>query len=102
MCRNITCWKIRGGFEFKCESAFFYELCVTKVIILFDICKLEAILHLLGFERTKISYFLTELWSRENRHPQNLSQFFTISDISLTLKACTCKTKEAINIPFSE
>ena len=45
---------IREGFEFKCESAFFYEFCVTKVKILFDIQKLEAILHLLGFERTKI------------------------------------------------
>ena len=45
---------IRGGFEFKYESAFFYEFCVTKVKILFHIQKLEAILHLLGFERTKI------------------------------------------------
>ena len=28
---------IQGGFEFKCESAFFYEFCVTNVKILFDI-----------------------------------------------------------------
>ena len=50
----LVLFVLRGGFEFKCESAFFYEFCVTKVKILFDIQKLEAILHLLGFKRTKI------------------------------------------------
>ena len=52
--RRLNLLYIRGGFEFKCENAFFYEFCVTKVKFLFHVQKLETILHLLGFERTKI------------------------------------------------
>ena len=36
--------QVRGGFELKYESAFFYEFYVTKMNILFDFQKPEAII----------------------------------------------------------
>ena len=59
---------VQGGFEFKCESAFFYEFCVTKVKILFDIRKLEAILHILCLERMKIDYSFHYFFAFQNAY----------------------------------
>ena len=82
------------------RKCVFYEFCVTKVKILFDIQKLEAFSHILSVESMKISYFLIELWSRENRHPQNPSQFFTISDIFFDFKGLHMQDKGCYEHPI--
>ena len=48
----------------------------------------------------KISYFLIELWSHENRHPQNPSQFFTISDILIDFKGLHMQDKGCYEHPI--
>ena len=43
---------------------------------------------------------MTELWSRENRHPQNPSQFFTISDIFFDFKSLHMQDKGSYEHPL--
>ena len=100
--RRVKAPSVLGSFHSTEIGSYLpgYRLCVTNVIILFHIHELEAFAHILSVERLKISYFLTELWSRENRQPQNLSQFFTISDIFFDFKGLYMPDKGSYTHPI--